>query len=297
MQDNFSHTYKNKILLTVFFVVFFLWFFNLLFLSTPKDFPVGTIVSVDSGASLRSISLKLKNENIIKSRVAFETLLISYGGERHVVATDYLMDRRLSVFEIARRMSNGETHLAPVKLVVPEGFDNRQIAKSISAKLANFDENEFLNTAKQGYLFPNTYFFLNSATEVDVIKLMSDTFTKKLQPLKVEISVSGRSEQDIITMASIIEREAKGDERNLISGILWKRIKVGMPLQADAAPETYKSKGLPKDPICNPGIESIKAAIHPEDSPYLYYLHDKMGNIHYAKTFTEHKANKFKYLR
>ena len=70
-----------------------------------------------------------------------------------------------------------------------------------------------------------------------------------------------------------------------------------MPLQVDAALETYKTKGLPKNPICNPGLDSIRAAIHPEKSNYLYYLHDKDGVIHYATTFAEHKANKLKYLK
>jgi UPF0755 protein len=98
-------------------------------------------------------------------------------------------------------------------------------------------------------------------------------------------------------MASLIEGEAKGDiDRGIISGILWKRIKIGMPLQVDASPETYKVKGLPKSPIGNPGIKTIEAAINPQNSPYFYYLHDKNGNIHYAKTFTEHEANIKKYL-
>ena len=70
-----------------------------------------------------------------------------------------------------------------------------------------------------------------------------------------------------------------------------------MPLQVDSAPLTYKVKGLPVGPICNPGMESIKASIHPIASNYLYYLHDQDGMIHYAKTFAEHKINKLKYLK
>ena len=98
-------------------------------------------------------------------------------------------------------------------------------------------------------------------------------------------------------MASVIEKEAEGDiDRKIISGILWKRIALGMPLEVDSAPETYKIKSLPEVPICNPGLDSIKAAINPEVSPYLYYLHDKNGNIYYAKSFAEHQANIKKYL-
>ena len=98
-------------------------------------------------------------------------------------------------------------------------------------------------------------------------------------------------------MASVIEREAKGDiDRELISGILWKRIAMNMPLQVDASPETYKTKGLPRSPISNPGLAAIKAAVYPKNSSYLYYLHDKSGIIHYAENLSEHNKNARKYL-
>ena len=127
---------------------------------------------------------------------------------------------------------------------------------------------------------------------------MSNNFDKKTFSIFSKIISFGKSESDIVIMASIIEREAKGDsDRGIISGILWNRIRNGMPLQVDAAPETYKTKGLPKNPICNPGLEAIKAAMYPQNSSYFYYLHDKNGVIHYARTFEEHKQNKLKYLK
>ena len=96
----------------------------------------------------------------------------------------------------------------------------------------------------------------------------------------------------------MIEGEPRGEEdRGFLSGILWKRFDIGMPLQADAAPETYKRRGLPESPISNPGIKAILVAIYPKTSPYLYYLHDREGNIHYAKNFEEHIKNKSRYLR
>ncbi len=131
---------------------------------------------------------------------------------------------------------------------------------------------------------------------------MSENFNKKISSILPEISKmeksTGRTEQDILIMASLVERESKGDiDRAVISGILWKRIKLGMPLQVDAALETYKIKGLPKKPIANPGLEAIRAALYPKNSPYLYYLHDKNSVIHYARTFTEHRQNILKYLK
>ena len=121
-------------------------------------------------------------------------------------------------------------------------------------------------------------------------------------------------------MASIIEKEAHtSDDRRVISGILWERLKIGMPLQVDAtflyingkntydlsvddlaidSPyNTYKYAGLPIGPIGNPGLDSLEAALAPMTSPYLYYLSDKSGKTYYARTFNEHKRNREKYMQ
>lgn len=250
--------------------------------------------------SLRSISALLKKEQIIRSRTVFEYSIIVLGGEKHIISADYSFEKKLSVWQVASRIVEGEHHMAPVSITIPEGFDLNQIAESCVSKLADFEKNKFFLETKglEGYLFPDTYFFLNSANEEDVIKSMNGNFIKKIAFLLPEITSFGKTEKDIIVMASIIEREAKGDaDRSVISGILWKRIKLGIRLEVDSAPETYKVKGLPEDPIDNPGLKAIEAAINPQDSPYLYYLHDKNGDIHYATTFSEHESNIKKYLK
>jgi len=271
-----------------------------LFFSAPRNFPVGKIINIGYGSSLRSISKDFKENQIIRSRIAFEAFAIIFGGEKHMVTGDYLFENKEPVFKVAMRISNGEFHLAPVKVTIPEGFDVNQIADAFSSKLTSFNKEKFLLEAKpkEGYLFPDTYFFLTTATEEDAIKYMSDNFDKKIESIQSEISSSNKTEKEIIIMASIIEREAKGDaDRAIISGILWNRISKKMPLQVDAEMWTYKNKGLPENPICNPGIEAIKASIYPVKSSFLYYLHDKDGVIHYAKSFTEHKQNIIKYLK
>jgi len=281
-------------------LVLFLILFYFFFLSAPKNFPVGIVVKIEPGMSLRGVSLKLKNEQIIRSRVAFEAFVIIFDREKRIISTDYYFENKISVYEIARRISKGEHDMAPVSVTIPEGFDTNQIADTFAKKLASFSKVKFQLEAKglEGYLFPDTYFFLTTNNEKDVIESMSKNFTKKITPLLPEIILSNKTEKDIIIMASIIEREAKGDaDRGVISGILWKRISINMPLQVDAAPETYKTKGLPESPIGNPGLEAIKASIHPINSSYLYYLHDNDGNIHYAKSFSEHVKNKLKYLK
>ena len=290
---------KKIVFYVIGFFVFLIVFYSL-FLSAPGNFPLGNIIRIEKGSSLRSISFLLKNQNIIRSRVAFESFVIMLGGEKHIISSDYLFENKLSVWSVAKRIVDGEHHMAPVSVTIPEGFNLNQIADTFVSKLTNFNKTKFLLKAEklEGYLFPDTYFFLTDDNETDVIKSMNDNFKKKFSILLSEVVASGKSEKDIIIMASIIEGEANGyEDRGFISGILWKRISIGMPLQVDIALETYKRKGLPKTPVGNPGIESIKAAIHPQSSPYLYYLHDKNGKIYYAKTYAEHNRNIAKYLK
>jgi len=272
----------------------------LAFIEAPYDFKVGEVVSVEAGKSLRSVSLHLQQQHFIKSRIAFEGFVIMYGGEKHIIPGDYMFEKKVSVEEVAYRISKGDKRLSMVKITIPEGFSNLDIAEICSLKLENFSKSKFLTRAEnmEGYLFPDTYFFSTTDNEEDVFLLMKRNFERKTATLLKEIEQKGMNQKDIFVMASILEREAKGDaDRGLISGILWHRIRIGMALQVDAAPDTYKTKGLPDKPISNPGILAIRAAMYPENSDYLYYLHGEDGEVHFAKTFDEHRQNKKKYLR
>jgi UPF0755 protein len=183
-----------------------------------------------------------------------------------------------------------------------------------------------------GYLFPDTYFIeytVNSAIakntvltkEEKIIKKMLDNFDKKLNPeLRNEISGQGKKIFEIVIMASMLEKEVKSfEDKKLVSGILWKRLEQGIPLQVDAtitfitgkkttgisiedlqidSPfNTYKYKGLPFGPICNPGIDSILAAIYPQESDFWYYLSIPDGKTIFSKTLEEHNLAKAKYLK
>ena len=306
-ENQFKYTQGNPVIHRVplwcrfvFGLIIFLMFFYFLFFGAPKNFPAGIIINIKEDSSLRYISKYLEENNIIRSRVVFETLIIIFGSEKYIESGDYLFESKLSVLEVARRLSNRERHLAPVKVTIPEGFNVFDISKAFASKLTNFNTNKFLleATKKEGYLFPDTYFFFTTDNEQDVLRSVSDNFEKKILLIWPQITSSGKTEKEIIIMASLIEKESKGDiDRGFISGILWKRLVKGMPLQVDAEPNTYKTKGLPKNPISNPGLKAIEAAIYPKASNYLYYLHDKEGNIYYAKTFAEHILNKQKYLK
>ncbi len=291
---------QPKASLYLFGAVLLLGAFHFLLFSPPAGFPVGQTINVEPGFSLEKVSTTLQAEKVIRSRAAFEFFVILFGGEKKIQPAFYNFSEELPVFAVAWRIGGGKFFMPPVSVTIPEGFDLEEIANAFEKKLPNFNRERFLllTVDQEGYLFPDTYFFLNTDGEKEVIISLSENFEKKIEPLRSEIAASGRTEHEIITMASIIEGEANGDgDRGLISGILWKRFKIGMALQADAAPITYEKKGLPETPIGNPGLESIVAALHPEASPYLYYLHDPEGNIHYAKNFAEHTANRAKYLK
>ncbi|MEK7106446.1 MAG: endolytic transglycosylase MltG [Patescibacteria group bacterium] len=291
-------SFKLKLTFIFFVIVLGVALSYFFFVSTPSNFIPGTVLQIEPGMSLHSISLKLKNDNIIRSTTAFEAFVIMLGGEKQIKFSNYVFENKMTVYEVAKWIVKGERYIAPIVVTIPEGFNLNEIVGAYAPKLKNFDRDNFLLTAKEGYLFPDTYYFLTTDDETSVINSMTKNFDKKINPILSEIKASGKSKEDIIIMASILEKEASGDgDRALISGILWKRISIGMPLQVDAAPITYKSKGLTKSPIGNPGLKAIKAAIYPESSSYLYYIHGKDGNTYYAKTFEEHKKNIAKYLK
>ncbi|MEI8230622.1 MAG: endolytic transglycosylase MltG [Candidatus Peregrinibacteria bacterium] len=172
----------------------------------------------------------------------------------------------------------------------------------------------------EGYLFPETYNVSVAGFDRRLfLERMLETFRKNvIDKYGSEIQKSGHTLHEIVTMASLVEAETRLDsERPLVAGIFWKRLQLGMPLGVDATVHyitgsnveltatdlasdspynTRKVKGLPPGPIENPGMASILAALRPVASPYLYYLHDRKGVIHYAVTNDEHNVNRRKYL-
>lgn len=291
------------------------------FLLPPPTFPKPYQMSIERGQSLFSISKELYDDGAIRSRRLFEMLMLTLGSDKRISHGEYYFDNPVSVIKVAMRITGKDFGVDRAKVTFPEGFTNAQIAARLEKELHEFDSARFLELAKksEGYLFPDTYIFFPWTTPDVVFNTLRNTFDKKIEPLEKEIANSKRSFQDIIIMASLIEKEANGaDDREVIAGILWKRIDLGIPLQVDApflyiigkeskdltkkdldidSPyNTYRNKGLTPTPIGNPGLASIKAALNPKDSPYLYYLHDKDGTIYYARTYQEHLQNIKKHL-
>jgi UPF0755 protein len=317
IDENKKEIYFQASLVILVSLVLFL-FINIFM--APKNFPVQTIFTINSGDSLQKITQKLYEEKIIRSEFIFRSYIILKRVEKNIIAGDYLLDRRQGSLILANRFTSGNFGLDDIKITIPEGWNVFQIADYLEKNLVKFNKEEFLLLAREyeGYLFPDTYFVSPTIKNTTLISFMNKNFEEKISAI-VDLDKSGKSLEEIIKIASILEGEAKPQDRKLVSGILWKRLAIGMPLQVDVSfiyingkgtsqlslddlqidspYNTYKYKGLPPTPISNPGIDSIMAALNPDKTSYLYFLTGDDGVMYYAKTFDEHKRNKELYLR
>ena len=300
---------KAKILIAA--IVFFVLAGNtwLFFLSAPKGFPSSVAIVIEKGTGLAEISNKLKKEEFIRSKYAFALYARAFNKSKKIKYGKYLFNEPVSVFALAGRLTKGEFGFKPIKVTVAEGLTAKEISE-LFGDFENFDKEEFWGKTinLEGYLFPDTYLFLPFAETEQIIGTMTDNFKKKASNVG----------KDIVIMASLIEKEVPDSgDRKIISGILWKRLELGMALQVDAVfpyitgsrkilsddlkidslYNTYLYKGLPPGPISNPGLDAIDAARNPQETPYLYYLSGNDGKTHFAKTFAEHLRNKEKYLK
>ncbi len=271
------------------------------------QFPTDQILKIESGQTIASVAAELGALGAVRSPFVFELIVRLTGG---VQAGWYDLDVPESAFVLAWRLQRGETRLKESTVTIPEGASVRDISLLLGIELPRSEE---------GFLFPDTYQFLPGSSKETIVARMRARYDEAIEPLRSTILEGAHTELEIITMASILEKEARLPEtRRLVAGILWKRLAMGMPLQVDAvfgyiydtptfhptfddlkidSPyNTYQYRGLPPGPINNPGLDTIKAALEPTKSPYLYYLTGKDGTMHYARTFEEHVANR-RFLR
>lgn len=287
----------------------------------PENFPIGTLVTIPEGTSFSEATLSLEQKGVVRSRFALQILVALSGHARNIHAGDYIFKEPKSLFSIARAISVGAYGLEPLRIRVPEGATTKEMAVLFAGRLERFDTERFLATAQpqEGYLFPDTYFFLPNADDTIVYKTLRQNFDTQIVNIEQQIASSTRSLSDIVIMASLLEREARNTkDRRMIAGVLWNRIDRGMLLQVDAAflytlgkgtfdltvadlqsdspYNTYKYKGLPPGAIGSPSLDSLLAAATPTKSDYLFYLADNKHVTHYSKTYEEHLRKKRLYL-
>jgi UPF0755 protein len=309
---------------------------------TPTNFVPDTIVHVENNMPLSSVANELSSDHIIRSPILFRVITTLLNGRHGVGAGDYAFYTPQSLWQVALRLVHNEQGLTAVRVTIPEGMTVKQIGDilnlafttdattstaSSSKVQSQFSESVFLSLAStsEGYLFPDTYFFLPNVSATTIISVMKNNFNQKMQSIAGAITASGHSVHDVVIMASILEKEATSTaDRRIISGILWKRLDNGDFLQIDppiiyakslagekiardgsltradlatTSPyNTYKYKGLPPGPIDNPGLDALVDAITPTATDYWYYLSGGNGMIHYATTYAGHLANAAKYM-
>jgi len=289
-------------------------------IAPPHTFPTQHVITVKSGGTIGSTASLLKENGIIQSATVFKAAALLFGGK--VIAGDYYLDTRENVLALAWRMNRGEYGLDTITVRIEEGSTVAEMAQQLQSVLPRFDAERFTQIATQfeGYLYPDTYHFLPSTTADEVVSVLRGTFFARIEDIALRLGASGRSVEDIVIMASILEREAHDFEvKRRIASVLWNRLDIDMALQVDAtfryingkgtyditkaeladasSPyNTYQHKGLPPTPIGSPSIESIIAAAEPIESNYLYYLADRNGVTYFSRTFEEHKRKKALYV-
>ncbi len=290
--------------------------------STPNDFPVNTPIEIELGTSTKAAAHILKEAGAIRSEYALLAVLRLNHKEDSVKASTYTFDTPLSLHELAAALTKGDNTSNLLRITHKEGETVAELATIADEILVDFDESAFLALAtnEEGKLFPETYFVPKNYTALDLFTLMRSTFDTKIEPLSAEIQNHSLTLDEIIILASILEREANSlDSKRIVSGILQTRLDIGMALQVDASMEyvlkkplseltaedldmdspynTYLYPDLPPTPIGNPGLEAIKAVLNPEPSDYLFYITGDDGNFYYARDFEEHKINIARHLR
>ena len=295
------------------------------FFSAPRKGLEMERIVINLNTTEEELIPKLKEQGYIKSEWAFNFVLKTKGWQGKIKPGGYKVSKNMSAWILADTLIR-----FPYQrwIVIPEGLRKEEIAEIARKELGWTEDtkNEFLNYAKEGYLFPDTYLlqvlnFENAGKQT--AQRMENNFNEKYQTIFKEFEKQNIRNDTAIILASIIQREAANVEQMpLIAGIIWNRLLKPMPLQIDATvqyilgkednwwrpvtAEEYKTKspyntylyeGKPPAPICNPGLAAIESVAHSEETEYFYYLHDEDRQIHCAETYQEHLDNIKKYLQ
>lgn len=292
------------------------------------DFPSFSVFVVPQDTKGFETAASLKKQGFIRNELVYRVVSCIKGMNKIPVSGGYKLSPSMSMWQVLIKLSN---HPDLVWVTIREGLRKEQTGESLAIQLGWTDNqlSEWNNVNadsleyKEGVYFPDTYLLPIDETPAQIAKRFIDKFNEKIGPLMSQFTAQNIKWTTGVKIASLIEREAAGsDDMKLISGIIWKRLDIGMKLEIDATMQytkgkvndrwwgnidlkekksdspynTYKYKGLPPTPISNPGFDAIEAALHPEETDCIFYLHDKNQQIHCARTYVEHKENIVKYL-
>ena len=295
---------------------------------------------VAEGSAAKDIWQKAADEGFTEGTIWWRYYAWRKGAASSIKAGTYQLGVGEKVSQVIGRLVAGGTGPREVSITYPEGFTLEQMAARTAASgIGTADE--FMQAATpaaftgeltflaeippgrdlEGYLFPDTYRVFADDTPADVIRRMLGTFNERFSAeLFREARERGRTLDQIVIMASIIEREVQKDEdMALVAGVLWKRFDDGLGLAADATVRyaldkwdepltaqdlaldspynTRRYRGLPPGPLSNPGLRALVAAVRPAPSDYYYYLSTPAGETIFSRTLDEHNVNKAEYLQ
>lgn len=293
----------------------------------------GILVEVPSGSTTKSIGALLEAQGIITNEAAFVAKVKELEAASDLKAGKYQLSQSMSVEEIVQVIASGQIYTERVKVVIPEGYEVRQIIDKLEeAGLIDraVFEDELVNgefdypfiagidrsTRLEGYLFPATYQFAKDITEHQIINQMLSAFDKAFdQSYYEKAKAMNMSVEEVVTLASIIEREAMvAEERPIVSSVFHNRLVKPMRLQScatvqyilgerkevlsikdtqiDSPYNTYRNDGLPPAPIASPGKAALEAALNPAQTDYLYFVttNNGDGSHYFSRTLEEHNA-------
>ena len=303
-------------------------YYAIILLWPQSDIDDAVSISISKGSTLIDISAELYNKKVIKNRSSFILAVKMLGYEKDIPAGKFNIDNVSTNYSLVNKLINSVN--ISKKVTILEGWSIDEIAEKLHSSL-KIDKKSFLDASKnkalldkwdikstsfEGYLFPNTYQFAEDVSPIKIIDKMVSEYKKNVtKKMYDRMSKINLSENEVLTLASIIEGEAIYDsERPTISGVYHNRLKKGMRLQADPTIQyiiddsprrllnkdlklkspynTYLNHGLPPGPINNPGLESIKAALYPEEIDFLYFVAKGDGYHTFSKTEKEHNKAK-----
>lgn len=294
------------------------------------------VVAIPLQATAGEVGKIFKQNDLVRSSFVFSLYARWRGMDGQLKAGEYRLSNSLSTPEVLRELVDGR--LAIQSFTIPEGFTTTQVADLLVSKGLINKEKFFSivagenfpyffirglpkdNRRLEGYLFPDTYQVTRGSSESSVINLMLKRFDLEMSQLDYPARANkvGMTLHQAVTIASMVEREARiDDERPLIAGVIYNRMRRSMPLQIDATVQyalgaskpkiyykdleidspynTYRINGLPPSPIAMPGRSSLLAAVNPARTEYLYYVAKPGGSHAFATTLAEHNANKERY--
>jgi UPF0755 protein len=280
------------------------------------------MVTINDGDNARAVARTLKGRKIISSEILFLAWVKLTKSASSLKPGVYKFTQKHLTPEIVKILREGAKDF--IKVTIPEGADIKKIAEILFDKGVIANKEEFINLAEtqkmEGYLMPETYIVSPRMSAQSMIKVMHDEFINKITPEMYErAEVIGMSMQSVIILASIVEREAVADaERPVIAAVFLNRLAKGQKLEScatvqyalgeqkarllykdleiDSPYNTYKHKGLPPAPICNPGLACIKAVLWPAKTDSLFFVSRGDGTHEFSETLAQHNKNKQKLL-